>query len=83
MIPAAMLAHRIMGIMAHWREYMGMDLRGTRYSVDFYTDNFSDTRKAFSTDAYLYGKYNGFNKSYRQNMMVKWCWPKNECKFVS
>jgi citrate synthase len=23
MIPAAMLAHRIMGIMAHWREYMG------------------------------------------------------------
>jgi citrate synthase len=24
MIPAAMLSHRIMGIMAHWREYMGM-----------------------------------------------------------
>ena len=23
-IPAAMLAHRIMGIMAHWREYTGM-----------------------------------------------------------
>jgi citrate synthase len=23
MIPAAMLAHRIMGIMAHWREHMG------------------------------------------------------------
>jgi hypothetical protein len=22
-IPGAMLAHRIMGIMAHWREYMG------------------------------------------------------------
>jgi citrate synthase len=25
MIPAAMLAHRIMGIMAHWREYMGKE----------------------------------------------------------
>jgi citrate synthase len=24
-IPAAMLAHRIIGIMAHWREYTGMD----------------------------------------------------------
>lgn len=24
MIPAAMLTHRIMGIMAHWREYTGM-----------------------------------------------------------
>lgn len=24
MIAAAMLSHRIMGIMAHWREYTGM-----------------------------------------------------------
>lgn len=23
MIPAAMISHRIMGIMAHWREFMG------------------------------------------------------------
>lgn len=35
MIPAAMLSHRIMGIMAHWREYMGMYLNspGSVYSA--------------------------------------------------
>lgn len=26
LVPAAMLSHRIMGIMAHWREYMGVCL---------------------------------------------------------
>jgi citrate synthase len=26
MIPAAMITHRIMGILAHWREYMSKDL---------------------------------------------------------
>lgn len=29
-IPAAMLTHRIIGIMAHWREYMSKDLRVSR-----------------------------------------------------
>lgn len=45
MIPAAMLSHRIMGIMAHWREYMGMyppKVTDPRYILSF-VDYYSGT----------------------------------------
>lgn len=34
-IPAAMLVHRIMGIMAHWREYTGMEQESSEVLMFF------------------------------------------------
>lgn len=52
MIPAAMLAHRIMGIMAHWREYMGKRAAAS-VSVTLLTA-YSRTRQTLSTVASLH-----------------------------
>ena len=70
-IPAAMLAHRIMGIMAHWREYMGEHSQMNPDSDGFYIDQCSVTRETFSTVSYLYGQYNGYHGDGCKNVRAK------------
>lgn len=52
LIPAAMLAHRIMGIMAHWREYMGKKM-GYRSWVTWLTF-YSKSWQVVSTNSSVY-----------------------------
>lgn len=67
MIPAAMLAHRIMGIMAHWREYMGKRAEAS-VSVTFINSLYSRTRQTLSTVAYLHGANDRHHGCHGQDM---------------
>jgi citrate synthase len=52
-IPAAMLAHRIVGIMAHWREYTGM-CEICRCLSDLLTDKGAVNRGKLFRPTHLY-----------------------------
>ena len=55
-IPAAMLAHRVMGIMAHWREYMGEYSRMCPSSDGFILTNAVSRGKLFRPSHIYTGK---------------------------